>query len=401
MTSRQRIELRRSQIRERLGAIAKLEGELLTDDVVQERGPLLTELESSEAQLQAAIAADETESRQRGDQLTGDGEDTELRALHTRANVGTIFAAALEHRATDGAESELQAHFKLGANQIPLSMLRTEARAVTPAPADVGANQQPVIPGVFPMSCAAFLGIDMPTVPVGEAIFPVLSTNADVGVPAENAAQAETTGSFSAEALAPSRLQASFFYSREDAARFAMMDEALRMNLSDALADALDKQIISGANGLLTAQNLGNNNVNAVTDFANYIANFGYGRVDGTYAAMTADLRAVMGSATYAHAGSVYRNASVDRNAIDRLMEITGGVKVSAHVPNVAANKQNAVIRLGMRRDMVAPVWEGVTLIPDEITKAANGQIVLTAVMLHAVKIVRAAGFRKQQTQHA
>ena len=64
-------------------------------------------------------------------------------------------------------------------------------------------------------------------------------------------------------------------------------------------------------------------------------------------------------------------------------------------------NKQNVVIRLGSRRDMVAPIWEGVTLIPDEITKAANGQIVVTAVMLYSVKLLRAAGFYKQQTQHA
>ena len=32
--------------------------------------------------------------------------------------------------------------------------------------------------------------------------------------------------------------------------------------------------------------------------------------------------------------------------------------------------------------------------------KAANGQIVITAVMLHAVKIVRESGFYKIQTQH-
>ena len=81
-------------------------------------------------------------------------------------------------------------------------------------------------------------------------------------------------------------------------------------------------------------------------------------------------------------------------------MAVTAGVKVSAHVPAVASHKQNAVIRLGMRRDMVAPVWEGVTLIPDEITLAAKGQIVITAVMLHAVKILREAGFYKQQVQH-
>ena len=82
-------------------------------------------------------------------------------------------------------------------------------------------------------------------------------------------------------------------------------------------------------------------------------------------------------------------------------MAITGGVKVSAHVPAVSGNKQNAIVRRGMRRDYVAPVWQGVSLIPDEISLAANGQIKLTAVMLYAAKLLRSAGFYKQQTQHA
>ena len=67
----------------------------------------------------------------------------------------------------------------------------------------------------------------------------------------------------------------------------------------------------------------------------------------------------------------------------------------------LASNKQNAVIRLGSRRDMTAPVWEGITLIPDSVTLADKGQIKITAVMLHAVKILREAGFYKQQLQHA
>ena len=78
------------------------------------------------------------------------------------------------------------------------------------------------------------------------------------------------------------------------------------------------------------------------------------------------------------------------------MMRVSGGVRVSAHVPAVASKKQNAILRRGMRRDAVAPVWEGVTIIPDEVTKAKAGQIVITAVMLHAVKILRADGFHKQ-----
>ena len=117
---------------------------------------------------------------------------------------------------------------------------------------------------------------------------------------------------------------------------------------------------------------------------------------------MASDLRMVVGAATYADMGQTYRNASVDRSALDRMMELTGGVRVSAHVPAVASQKQNAVIMRGMSATAVAPTWEGVTVIPDEITKAKQGQIVITAVLLYATKVLRTgAGLVKVQAQHA
>ena len=165
--------------------------------------------------------------------------------------------------------------------------------------------------------------------------------------------------------------------------------------------DGLDKQVISGPEGLLTAAKLATHNVAAVTTFDLYLAGLAYDRVDGTYASTAGDLKILVGSAAYGHAGRVYRNASVDRSALDRLMEVTGGVRVSAHVPAAAANKQNAIVRRGMRRDAVACLWDGITILDDPITKAADGEIVITAVMLHAVKILRADGFYKQQIQTA
>ena len=402
MTKRQRLELRLSEVRKRLNEVSDLEGDALTDEIRAEAAALKTEFGDLEIRFQAATIAepdpDPVETR------AGDREAAELADLTRRASAGDIFAAVLERRsATEGATSELQAHYKLGYNQVPLAMLRdVEERAVTPAPGNVGQNQAAIVPGVFPQSCAAFLGIDMPTVGVGEAVYPVLTTNATVHVPAEGGAAAETTGSFSAEVLSPTRLQASFFYSREDRARFAGMDSALRMNLADALSDALDKEILAGTNGLFTGTVLANHNAGAVTSYALYRSQLAYGRVEGTYAMTVGDLKIVMGSGTYAHAAGQFRSDQAgDRAALEDLMAVTAGVKVSAHVPAVGGNKQNAVIRLGSRRDMVAPIWEGITLIPDEVTKAGSGQIVVTAVMLHAVKLLRAAGFYKQQTQHA
>ena len=394
MKASQRIALKMSETREQLNALLAMDE--LTDDQRADMATFSTRMQQLEIEARAAILAEDVPTITHT--TVADGADRELRSLIDRSNVGVIFEAALEHRSTDGPEAELQAHFKLAANAIPLAMLET--RAVTPAPGDVGTQQSTIIPGVFPQSCAAFLAVDMPTVGVGEAVYPVLTQNATAHTPAENAAAAETTGSFSADVLSPSRIQASFFYSREDRARFSGMDEALRANLSDALSDKMDQQILAGTNGLLAGTNLPNHNSSAEATYAHYRSELGYGRVDGTFAGSVGDLKIVMGAATYGHAAAAFRSTNAgDRAALEDLMQVTSGVKVSAHVPGVASKKQLAVIRLGSRRDMVSPVWEGVTLIPDEITKAGMGQIVVTAVMLYAVKILRQDGFYKQQLQ--
>ena len=397
MKASQRVALEMSEKREKLNALLGVDE--LTDDQRSDLGKLTSRLQELETEARAVIMA-EGETTVTKTTVT-DGESDELRSLIGRANVGNIFEAALEHRATDGVEAELQTHYRLPANAIPLALLET--RAVTSAPGQVAQNQAAIIPGVFPQSCASFLSIDIPTVGVGEAVFPVLTTNAAVHTPAENAAAAETTGSFAASVLSPARLQASFYYSREDRARFAGMPEALRSSLSDALADGLDAQILAGTEGLFTGTNLSNHNVTAVTSYANYRSELGYGRVDGQFAGSVSEIRIVMGASTYGHAAGVFRSANAgDRAALEDLMSVTGGVKVSAHVPvATGAHKQECVIRLGSRRDMIAAIWEGISLIPDEITLAENGQIKITAVMLHAVKILRESGFYKQQVQIA
>ena len=409
MTPLQTAEVRAGEIRIRLSELgAETE---LTDEYRAELDGLRKEYGDTERRM-AALRISEPP---RTPIETRSTEGNEYRAMLERANVGSVYDALLNHRAVDGVEAELQQHLGLGGNQIPLDLLRgagrgvggvnggLETRAVTPGAANVGQTEMPVVPYVFPQSAAAFLGVDMPTVGVGEAVYPVLTATLSVEALAENAAGTETTGAFSSDVLVPSRLQASFFYSREDRARMSMLDSALRQNLSDGLADGLDDAILTGTNGLFTATNLPDNDVAAADTFDTYLSNLVWKQVEGRYAAMASDLRIVCGSGTFADLGSTYRNNSVDRSALDRLMELTGGVMVSAHVPAVDSNnRQDAVIMRGMSMTAVAPMWEGVTIIPDEVTKAANGQIVITAVMLYAVKILRtAAGLVKQGTQHS
>ena len=394
MTAVMELEIRMGELRLEL---APLTGATEKDtDAIEGKS---RELRACQVELNAArILEPEPETRE------SDRATTEMRALELRASVGDVVHSVLNGGQIAGAMAELQKEKGLASNEISIRQLIPEQRAVTPAPGNVAANQQPIRPYVFPDSVGAFLGVDMPTVGVGEAVFPVLTSALTVGTPAENAVQAETTGSFSADVLQPARLQASFFYSREDRAKFAGMDASLRDNLAMGLADGLDAQIIAGTNGLLTGTNLANHNVTAEANYNNYRANFLSGRIDGRYASDYADLRIVMGAATFEHADSVWRgtNTNNDVSALDVLRARSGGLRVSAHVPAPAANnRQDNIIRLGMNPDMVAPTWENIGIIDDQITKADAGQIVLTAVMLHAVKILRVDGFHKQQVQNA
>ena len=180
-----------------------------------------------------------------------------------------------------------------------------------------------------------------------------------------------------------------------------MMGESLREALNSGLTEKVDAEGIAGTNGLLAGTNLANHAAGGVTTFAQYVSRFGYGRVDGRYAPTAHDLRVLVGSPIYAHMGTVYKSAETDISAVDRLMFVIGdgSVRVSAHVPGVSGKKQNAVIRLGMRRDMVCPMWAGVNLIYDEITGQTKGEINITAVLLFTTKILRSGGFYKQESQ--
>ena len=410
MNRLQKLQLRQSEVRVDLGKLLDIPEAERTDTYGDDRDKLTSEVRSLETDVGAAIAAGEDKVQEIATKDTSEGR--EYRQMLDKASLGSIFDDLLSHRNPSGVEAELQSHLGLQGNQVPLDMLRGggragadgawEERAVTPGATNVGQNQQNVISYVFPQSAAAFLGVSMPTVGVGEAVFPVLTSELTVGTPAENAAQAETTGAFSSVVLSPKRLQASFFYSREDRARFSGMDAALRLNLSAGLADGLDKEILSGTDGLFTGTNLANNAQTTNDTFDSYLSNLVWNQIDGRYAAMTSDLAMVVGTATYKDVGQTYRNTSVDRSALDRIMELVSGVRVSAHVPVPDTNRQNVVIRRGMSETAVAPVWEGITLIPDEITKAAHGQIVITAIMLFAMKVLRKnGGLVKQGTDHS
>ena len=397
MTDSQRLTVRASEIRSKLLDLSRKD--TITADDKTAISNLETQLGDTETQLRAAIKAESTETRS-----ADGGENRAMARLVDRSSLGAIFSAVLEHRQTVGPEAEIQAHFKIGSTHIPLALL--ESRAVTTVPADSShtpaeTNQASILQPVFALGDSAFLGIPQPRVAAGSASFPVLTTRPDVGGPTlGSTSHDETDGSFSASLLEPGRLSASFSFRRTDAAKFPMMDEALRLALQSGLSEKMDSQMVAQI-----VSDVSRTSSSSVATHTTYLSRLAYGLVDGRYVSGESELRVLLGTETLVSMAALYRNTSSgERNAIERLRDITAGVRISAHVPAATTGsnpKQDCIVRLGSRQDAVAPVWDGVQLIVDEITGKATGAISLTAIMLAQFKVVRTGSFKRVQVQHS
>ena len=155
-------------------------------------------------------------------------------------------------------------------------------------------------------------------------------------------------GAFTADVLKPRRIQASFFYSREDRARFAGMDAALRQNLSDALSNGLDKIVVAKTDSGLVEFGTDPTAPGTKSGFTDYRDSI-FDAIDGRYASTTGEIRLLVGPVTYKAMGAVYRGNNADDSALDSVMRISGGVKVSAHVPAATSDVQQAVNCQGVK----------------------------------------------------
>ena len=395
MTARQKMELALSKSREGLQA-AVLDDGVETSEIEG----LSTAHADLEKRYQAAVLSEvDTPDIETSNESTPEGR--ELRGLIERSDICDVALATIEYRETDGATRELQQHFGLAPNMVPLELFRdVETRAVTAlaATVDVATQQERILAPVFSDGLGTFLQVYRPTVGVGDATYPVLTTRPVVRGPhKDSTSAAETTGNFDADALEPERLQASFFWRRTDAARLRGMPDTLRDALRRGLQEKLDAQ--------LSAQIVTDTtrvDATAADTFSTALSRYAYSRVDGRYAASLRDIRLAAGSATFADWGGLFANSNKgDLSLVDRLEALTGGLSVNPHAAAASGSKQDTLIRLGSRRDIVQPIWEGIALIPDEISKADTGEIKLSAVLLANVKVIRDEGILRIQAQHA
>ena len=406
-----KLQIEMSEKREKINAL--LGKEELTDDERSELDTLTKRAQEIEVELRAALVVDgESEERARaafdGTPATtpeATPEARELERITAAASVADIVHAAVEKRATDGATAELQKHLGISGDQVPLELLETRAATHTPAPTDGEPNAQQFVPAVFPGSIAAFLGIAQPTVAVGISSYHVLTTNLTANVPAAGADGANSAGAFTSASLEPKRVQGAFVLRREDKARLGpQLESALRENLGMVLSTKLDQELITGDGGFMTASDPAiakPGDPGAVAKYPDFVKGVS-DQVDGLYADTVAGVRILLGPSAYKLGLSVYRAGTAaapsggDLSALERIQALSGGVRASSHIPAVAARVEQALAaRATGLTHFVQPIWQGPTLIVDEVTRADSGEIVLTLVGLFAQKLVRAAGFAR------
>ena len=412
MTPSQRLTIRASEIRERLNAIAGLPDDTLSDEIRQETDKLTTEYRDVETRLRAAIVAEGDDTSAADKRMDG-GEGTELRALQGRLSLAKYLDAFGSQHHLDGAEREINEHrgLSIAGNTIAWDALlpadrpgfvggTTETRAdvVTPVPASgQPINQHMILPRVFARTSAARLGVDMPTVGVGAASYPIVLTGQSPQFVSPGTSKEAAAGSIGANVLTPQRLQARFRFRIEDTALLMGLETALRSDLVSAIGDQLDKQLLGEGDPrvrgfLATAANGG------LADYANPSAVVTYSTaagqaargVDGIYAGGENECTWIVGPATYRALASLIQTTG-DVSATERLRRLLMGFACSANIPAPTSNVQSGILaKMGSgAMTAVCPVWEGLRLIRDESTAAAEGEVNVTALALHNFRIIR------------
>ena len=392
MTNAQKIQIRLSEVRERLNEVSGLEGDAFTAEIRTESETLQTEYRDLESRHRAAIVAEADEAAKAVTEPTEDSETRERRELRSKARVSDFVSSALSGRPVAGASSEYADAVGVP-GLMPLDLLDSpepvEERAVTPGPADeTVSTTRPTVPYAFARTDAASLGISFPMVAPGEAHYPALGTAPPAGPKAADAAASEVAAAFTLVKRDPKRITGSFLIRLEDLALMPSMERDLRMGISGAMADSLDAQVIGGSGAGANLSGLIHQATTvavagAVETFSTAIVRFA-GAVDGKHANGFGDIRALIGVATFAKYAALFANANKgDISAYDHLKSKLGGLRVSTRLPAVTASGQKAIVVLGAQRQAITvPVWKGVELIVDPYTQAAKGQRVVTAVTL-------------------
>ena len=419
MLRSQELQIRRNEITSRLNDLAGRD--TLTAEERTEITTLSNELETNTAQYRAAVS---TESESAAEtRSASDGESAEIRSLSERARLGLYLQAAVESRTVTGVEAELGSARGLAPGVIPWDAFvprnqvedrQDTATEVTTDSQGGPRNQAEILARVFARSATQFLQVEMPSVDVGTASYPVFSSGNSASFAAKGSKVDAGAATIVSNVVNPTRLSVGYLWGIEDEASLRGLESALRDDASMAMSDKLDSQIIAGdgtapnLSGFLDATSgpLGaapTASGSSAYTWAQYVALL-TGRVDGLYANALSEVRCLVGPGIFRHQAGIYRAAETDETAEDYYRVRSGGYRISANMPALDSSSQKVGDLLfvrGMTRAAVAPVWSGVRAIRDEVTNASSGRIRLTLIALYGFKVIRADQYSWQKANTA
>ena len=366
-------------------------------------------LADASAECRAALEEASEPEPDPADIAAGDtGPDPRVAELRSRVNPGAYIAAAIIGQPVAGAEAEYAAEIGCP-GAMPLDLFgepETRQDAVTTGPAaETDRNTAAILPAIFRGSVAAMLGIEMPTVAAGQAVYPQITQSVTAAPTAPATARDATKATIGVQTTVPHRITGSVVFRKEDAALLGDLDSALVGNLRAVLTDAFDDQIINGdgsapnLRGLQTQLPIPGTDA-AATTYAQVVQRVA-AQVDGLYAETMGDLRAAMSVEAYAYLAGLFRSANVADTALDFVTRTMGTVRANGRIKQQAQTADNGA-RSGVfvrrsrpvGRVAVAPVWQGVSLIRDEISGASAGTVKVTADMLvGGITFLRADAF--------
>ena len=418
MTKVQELQIKQSEIREKLNTLLGVETRTAEQD--SDSVSLTAEAQALEPELRAALVAEPDVERQaREAALAGggavDAETRERLELRGRATFGGFLAAALAGRIASGAESEYAAAFGARPGHVPMDLWEgdrpraaPETRAATPALATgTGVTVAPIQPFVFAPSIAPRLGIDMPSVGSGGYSEMTVSTALPAAPKAKGADADDTKGALTPLTANPRSIRARMSVTLEDVAQIGQsnFEAALRSNVSMALSDEYDDQAINGSgvapniNGLIKQLD-DPTNPTAIAGFDAFVAAFA-NKIDGLWASTMRDIAIVANVAAYKLSAKTFRDRVIDtgqRGGVslgdvsfaDYAQTHTGGWWTNKRMPSTASTIARGIVyRMGRPglRTACHPTW-GTIAIDDIYTSSRSGQRHFTVHALVGDKVL-------------
>ena len=328
-------------------------------------------------------------------------------SLVDKINVRNYMRAEAKGIALDGAEKELNEELKLseGYNSrivMPMAALLRESdkedlrkRAVTLTTAK-GTDQRDIIQRIFKDSESAYIGIQMPSVGVGDVRYPVITAGGAGKTVAAGVKVDVEANTIKGETLSPKRASISYDFQVEQSNTIQGLESSLREDLRMALSEHLDEMNLNGTGadgqptGLFKSTNFfGSDGATVVT--SDTMIEEAAAIVDGKHSYMLSGTKCLMNPDLYKILASKFRSTG-DKNALALLADAGVDVRVSSRIPIIDSKQAFALLIAPRGVEIFCPLWSGLEIIRDNITNAPSGVTRITGIMLYDFKAVRTDG---------